>query len=441
MRVESSVTSITWIPSEAISGMPKMPFEMGIAHYDEPPPDRIVDLDALHENDLFREANELKAWIEVETTARSSARATRAEGRIGVTRIKLGRREIAFAAVQYPLLQAEPEVGDGWVKFVQSAGGHMGLPAPRRVSGKPFMRIKSSSAWTTLELIIYADGTSKHSLSGASPFPRHWIYDKDGRLVEKSGTIDFEKWYRESHGKSTPWGDEDSPALVTAVESELERELSASIMRSGAKLERRDARRGRGARQAGRRGQRALPAPGRPHRRRGGRRRGRRDRPRGAAGRASAARGREANGLAVRRRRKARVAVIPPDAIDESAMTELAARTSASKRKSRRNHVRKAHFVLRRRSGEAGKRDPDDPRDRDPDAAPATTGYGGYISLYDEAKGQAKAIVLWDSKETADANEAELAERRKQLTAGIGLTIESIELYEAPVVELEGARV
>jgi hypothetical protein len=68
-------------------------------------------------------------------------------------------------------------------------------------------------------------------------------------------------------------------------------------------------------------------------------------------------------------------------------------------------------------------------------------GYGGYISLYDEAKGQAKAIVLWDSKETADANEADLAERRKQLTAGIGLTIESIELYEAPVVELEGARV
>ena len=66
MRVESSVTSITWIPSEAISGMPKMPFEMGIAHYDEPPPDRIADLEAMHENDMFREANELKAWIEVE---------------------------------------------------------------------------------------------------------------------------------------------------------------------------------------------------------------------------------------------------------------------------------------------------------------------------------------------------------------------------------------
>jgi hypothetical protein len=115
----------------------------------------------------------------------------------------------------------------------------MGLPAPRRVSGKPFMRIKSASAWTTLELTINTDGSSEHRLAGASPFPRHWIYDKDGVLVEKSGTIDFERWYRESHGKNTPWGEEDSPAIASAVESELERELSSSIMRSGVKLERR----------------------------------------------------------------------------------------------------------------------------------------------------------------------------------------------------------
>jgi hypothetical protein len=239
MRVESAVTSITWIPSEAISGMPKLPFEMGMAHYDEPPPDRIDDLDPLHENDLFREANELRAWIEVEDD-NVVDQGYSGKGRIGITRIKLGPREVAFAAVQYPLLQAEPEVGDGWVKFVQSAGGHMGLPAPRRVSGKPFFRVKSASAWTTLQLIVYADGSSNHSLLGASPFPRHWIYDKDGVLVEKSGTIDFAKWYRESHGPNTPWGEEDSPTLVTAVESELERDLSASVMRSGAKLERRN---------------------------------------------------------------------------------------------------------------------------------------------------------------------------------------------------------
>ncbi len=239
MRIESSVTSITWIPSEAISGMPKLPFELGIAHYDEPPPDRIVDLEAMHEHDLFREANELAAWIEVDDDGTITGHGYSGHGRIGVTRLKLGRRELAFASVQYPLLQSKPEVGDGWVRFVQSAGGHVGLPAPRRVSGKPFMRIKSALAWTTLQLTIHADGSSEHTVAGASPFPRHWIYDLHGNLVEKSGTIDFERWYRDSHGPNTPWGKEDSPALVGAVESELERELSASLMRDGAKLKRR----------------------------------------------------------------------------------------------------------------------------------------------------------------------------------------------------------
>ena len=41
MRIESSVTSISWIPSEAVAGVTKVPFEMGVAHYDDPPPDHI----------------------------------------------------------------------------------------------------------------------------------------------------------------------------------------------------------------------------------------------------------------------------------------------------------------------------------------------------------------------------------------------------------------
>ena len=68
MRIEKSVTAVTWIPSEAIEGMPKLPFEMGITHYDEPPPDRLASgqLQQLRDADRFREANELRAWIEVE---------------------------------------------------------------------------------------------------------------------------------------------------------------------------------------------------------------------------------------------------------------------------------------------------------------------------------------------------------------------------------------
>jgi hypothetical protein len=241
MRVEKCVTAVTWIPSEAIEGMPKLPFEIGMTSYDQPPPDRLEPgaLERLRDENRFREANELRAWIEVD--AGSIVGAGYSGGAIvGSTRVKLGSRTMSFPRVKYPLIQAEPEIGPGWARFEQSAGGRMGLPAPRRVSGKPFFQIASASAWTTLQLIIYADGTSKHSLVGASPFPRHWVYDDAGTLVEKTGEIDFERWWRESYGPNTPWGGDDSPALVAAVESELERDLSKIIMADAHQLPRRE---------------------------------------------------------------------------------------------------------------------------------------------------------------------------------------------------------
>jgi hypothetical protein len=238
MRIESSVTSITWIPSDAIEGMTKLPFEMGVAHYDDPPPDTLRNLDGLSELDAFREANELRAFVEVDDGKVVDA-GHLGRGLIGVTRLKLGPKELSFPAVKYPLIQNEPEVGDGWVRFTQTAGGRMGLPAPRRVRGKPFFQVASASAWTTLQLVIYTDGTAKAALAGGSPFPRHWVYDHSGKLVEKSGSIDFDAWYREVYGAKTPWGESDWQTLVTPAESELERELSASVMKSGSKLERR----------------------------------------------------------------------------------------------------------------------------------------------------------------------------------------------------------
>ena len=78
-------------------------------------------------------------------------------------------------------------------------------------------------------------GRSSHELVGASPFPRHWIYDDDGKLVQKSGVIDFNKWFNNAFGDRTPWGEVDSPAVVAEVESALERSLSGVIMRGDAK--------------------------------------------------------------------------------------------------------------------------------------------------------------------------------------------------------------
>jgi len=68
-------------------------------------------------------------------------------------------------------------------------------------------------------------------MTGASPFPRHWIYDGVGQLARKSGITDFKNWILRSFGtEHSPWGDEDSPQLVTAVETALERALSVQLM-------------------------------------------------------------------------------------------------------------------------------------------------------------------------------------------------------------------
>ncbi len=234
MRIQSSVTSISWIPSEAVQGVTKIPFEMGLAHYDDPPPDHIDSLAALREADRFRFANHLSAWIEVDD-GRIIGHGQEGGGQIGSTTLRLGGRGMTFAAVPFPDKRPSPVVGDGWVRFSQTAGGRTGVPAPRKVNRPPFVQVAAPLAWTSLTLTIFADGTSSHEVTGASPFPRHWIYDRDQDLSMKSGLVNFKRWYQHAFGAHTPWGDEDSPALVTEVETALERELSLRIMRGGAK--------------------------------------------------------------------------------------------------------------------------------------------------------------------------------------------------------------
>ena len=125
MRYESCVTSLSWIPSAAVTGGTRAVFDAGVTHYDDPPPGELGDVEELR------------------------------------------------------------------------AGGH-----------------------------------AEFDMSGASPFPRHWLYDGDGRLARKSGLADFKDWYRKSFGRPCPWGDEDSPVLVTQVETALERALSVQLEHS-----------------------------------------------------------------------------------------------------------------------------------------------------------------------------------------------------------------
>jgi Cyclic nucleotide-binding domain len=235
MRYQSSVTSLSWIPSEAIQGTTRLPFEVGMAHYDPPPPDELVSLDALREADRFRFANRLAAWIDVRANGEIAGAGYSGAGQIGSTTVRLGSVSHVFQAVALPDIQHDPEYGDGFVRFVQTAGGRTGMPAPRTVRRAPFIQWQAPLAWTTLTLTLYANGDAKSELIGASRFPRHWVYDSEGKLVNKSGLIDFNDWYRKSFGKHTPWGNNDSEAFVTVVETALERSLSRQLMSGAAK--------------------------------------------------------------------------------------------------------------------------------------------------------------------------------------------------------------
>jgi hypothetical protein len=229
MRLESSVTSLSWIPQGAVDGFNRLSFGLGVAHFDPPPPEVLGDLDELAANDRFRFANRLEAWIEVQDDRIIDA-GQAGGGRINVTKVGYGPASIAFTPIALPDLRPDPEIGPTSVRFVQTTGGRTGFPTPRRVRHEPYVQIGGPVTWSTLALTIHADGRAEPRLVGASSFPRHWVYDHAGRLVAKSGYIDHDTWWREAFGSHTPWGAEDSAPIVTAVETALERQLSVAVI-------------------------------------------------------------------------------------------------------------------------------------------------------------------------------------------------------------------
>ncbi|TRW45771.1 cyclic nucleotide-binding domain-containing protein [Georgenia yuyongxinii] len=232
MRYESSVLSVSWLPSEAVTGVPRLPFDLHLTHYDDPPPDVVDDPAPLIESNQVRFANHLRAWVEIDDREIVDCGYS-GGGHIAVTTAQVTGLRLAFAPIPYPDLQRRPSVHQDTVTFVQTTGGRSGIPAPRHVWGKPFIQIAAPVIWTTLELTIDVQGRARGSVIGASRVPRHWVYDSGGRLASKVGAMDFTRWYHESFGARTPWASADEAVLVTAVESDLERRLSTRIMRGG----------------------------------------------------------------------------------------------------------------------------------------------------------------------------------------------------------------
>jgi hypothetical protein len=200
-------------------------------HYDDPPPDVLENLQLLHARATFRFANQLRGSIEVENNRIVDA-AHLGHGYISSSHIRLGSRAtVVFMPTPFPELQPDPEFEDTEAVYTNDGWP----PLPHRLRSGPYFQWSAPAVWTTLELTIRANGSSHHKVIGASQFPRHWIYDDDGRLVEKTGLASFRDWERSSFGRHTPWGEEDSQPLMTIAESALERQLSVTIMHGGAK--------------------------------------------------------------------------------------------------------------------------------------------------------------------------------------------------------------
>lgn len=238
MRVQHTATTVSWIPSESVRGPLEAGFQMGLAHYDRPPSDVISGPDEvrrLRDDDRFRFANVLTGWAEFDDdgTPLSWGYGDDAGVVMGSTTVRVASVGATFAGVALPTLRPEPVVTSGSVRLVQTVGGRTGVPLPRPVPHLPLVRWQAPLVWTTLALTLHTDGRGEVELLGASPFPRHWVFGTDGHLTAKSGLTDLDRWLADAFGPRTPWGEQDSPVLVAAVESAAERALAGQIMHAG----------------------------------------------------------------------------------------------------------------------------------------------------------------------------------------------------------------
>ena len=232
MRIERTATSISWIPSDSIPGLLRLPFEKGLMHYDPPPPLTITDLESMRQRGEFRFANRLSAWIDIDDG--KIADCGYSGGIImGVTPITAGPLRVMLPTKRNPEIQHAPQVIGDEVTFVQTAGNRPGFSFLRPSMRWPFFVTRPFTIWTTIQLTINADGSCRQRLMGASPFPRHWLYDNGGHLVEKAALTRSKLWLQTVFGTHTPWGGEDQTPVVAEPESELERALSEQIMHGG----------------------------------------------------------------------------------------------------------------------------------------------------------------------------------------------------------------
>src|SRR5262245_31337842 len=128
MRIEASITTVSWIPSGLIEGSGKLATRLGVVLDDDPPHDRLGSAVAaavrgLRAGDGCRFANHLRASVETDDDGRIVDHGYIGAGALGATTLNLGVGSITVPAVHLPDLRVDAEVGADRVCFTQTVGG------------------------------------------------------------------------------------------------------------------------------------------------------------------------------------------------------------------------------------------------------------------------------------------------------------------------------
>ena len=237
MRIERSTTSISWIPSDSIPGLLRLPFDRGVMHYDPPPPLTLDDVDGMRRRGEFRFANRLSAYVDVEDGQISGCGYT--GGKVmGLTPVTAGPLQVMLPTIGNRDIQWQPAVSGDEVDIRPDRGRQAGLLVPQ---AHVAMAVPRHEAVHDLDDAQADDRggrrRSTQALIGASPFPRHWLYDDAGRLVQKTALTRNQVWVRTAFGTHTPWGGEDEIPDVADAETAFERALADRIMQKGRRHE------------------------------------------------------------------------------------------------------------------------------------------------------------------------------------------------------------
>ena len=204
MRYESSITSLSWIPSEAVTGA-----SAWRSTRDSP------TTTTRHPRSSVTSRNSARATSSGSPTCsglgrgrrrrRDQQRRLRGAGMMGATTVQLAGLTLRFQAVKLPDIQRPPEHGRAGCGSPRPSAAGLGAHPPAG-QAPPYVQWLAPLVWTTLTLTLHADGTAEREMTGASAFPRHWVYGADGHLTHKSGLTDYRRLVRHVIRQAQPLG-------------------------------------------------------------------------------------------------------------------------------------------------------------------------------------------------------------------------------------------